>query len=226
MAVLGIVLRRTALDAPAAVLTGAGQGVLEAHAVLIQVRLAAGAVAQGEGGVDVPDARARVYHRDIHKFLPLTQSDLHPALVRLGGPEVGEGIVHKLIDDLGETLEVAGDGTPEFMTIGVVVDGKMGFFHKYRSFLEGRWPCIGKIKHRAGRAYTVFPKGSGGGRHPCPRAPCLSQAKRVYYPCGADAVRCVGGSFTCAGVGEVATPPRCRCFILHIYHSTGKSVVK
>ena len=174
MAVLGTVLRRTGLDAPAAVLTGAGQSVLETHAVLIQVRLSAGAAAQGEGGMDVPDARARVYHRDIHKFLPLTQSDLHPALVRLGGTEVGEGIVHKLIDDLGETLEVAGDGAPEFMTIRAIVDGEMNFFHKHRSFLEGRWPCIGKIKHRAGRAYTVFPKGSGGGRHPCPRAPCLS----------------------------------------------------
>lgn len=31
----------------------------------------------------------------------------------------------------------------------------------------------------------------------------LWMAKWVYYPCCADAVCCVGGSFTCAGVGEL-----------------------
>lgn len=63
VAVLGVVLRRAGLDAPAAVLTDAGQGVLK----LVQGRLAARAAAQDEGGVDVPDASAHVHHRDIHK---------------------------------------------------------------------------------------------------------------------------------------------------------------
>lgn len=56
-------------------------------------------------------------------------------MFRPGGLEVGEGVVYKLIDDLGEALEVAGDGTTEFLTLGVIVDGKLVFFHKYRSFL-------------------------------------------------------------------------------------------
>ena len=120
MAVLGVVLRRAGLDAPAVVPAGAGQGMLEAHAVLVQGRLAVGTAAQGEGSVDVLDARARVHHRDIYKFLPLAQADLHPALVGPGGPEVRDGVIHELIDDLGEAAEVAGDGSPEFLSVGVV----------------------------------------------------------------------------------------------------------
>ena len=56
----------------------------------------------------------------------------------------------------------------------------------------------GQCLHGADRDMTG-PGPSVPGKAP----PCAFGSKRVYYPCGADKVRCVGGNITCAGTGEV-----------------------
>ena len=97
------------------------QGVLEAHAVLVQSGFGAGAGGNGEGGVHVLDAGAVVPDRDIHIIPLLLQHDLHPPTDPVGA-EIGNRVVDQLAEGLAEVLEVAGDAGEKLLAVGGVVD--------------------------------------------------------------------------------------------------------
>ena len=123
VAVVGHVLCRPGLDAPMLILPGVDgrQGVLEAHAVLIQSGFGAGAGGNGEGGVHVLDAGAVVPDHDVHIISLLLQNDLHPA-APLMGAEIGNGVVDQFAEGLAEVLEVAGNAGEKLLAVWGVVD--------------------------------------------------------------------------------------------------------
>ena len=123
VAVIGHVLCRPGLDAPMLILPGVDgrQGVLQAHAVLVQRGFGAGAGGNGEGGVHVLDAGAVVPDHDVHMVPLLLQNDLHPAVDPVGA-EIGNRVVDQFAEGLAEVLEVAGDAGEKLLAVGGVVD--------------------------------------------------------------------------------------------------------
>ena len=97
------------------------QGVLQAHAVLVQRGFGAGAGGNGEGGVHVLDAGAVVPDHDVHMVPLLLQNDLHPAVDPVGA-EIGNRVVDQFAEGLAEVLEVAGDAGEKLLAVGGVVD--------------------------------------------------------------------------------------------------------
>ncbi len=135
------------------------QSVLEAHAVLIQSGLGAGAGGNGEGGVHVLDAGAVVPDHDVHMVPLLLQHDLHPAADPVGA-EIGNGVVDQFAEGLAEVLEVARNAGEKLLAVWGVVDvsnddlahnssSKKMFFRKTKRTVQ----VI--ALHRAGGSYNI-----------------------------------------------------------------------
>ena len=177
------------------------QGVLEAHAVLVQSGFGAGAGGNGEGGVHVLDAGAVVPDHDVHMVPLLLQNDLHPAVDPVGA-EIGNRVVDQFAEGLAEVLEVAGDAGEKLLAVGGVVDvSNDDLAHNSSSkkcFFENKTHGAGHCPTSCGRILQ--------------HSSCPARRKRVYCPYRCGESRCVGGHFTCAGDGVVATLHHCRVF--------------
>ena len=194
VAVVGHVFCRPGLDAPMLILPGVDgrQGVLQAHAVLVQSGFGTGAGGNGEGGVHVLDAGAVVPDRDIHIIPLLLQHDLYPA-TPLMGAEIGDGVVDQLAEGLAEVLEVAGNAGEKLLAVWGVVDvSNDDLAHNSSSkkcFFENKTHGAGRCPTSCGRILQ--------------HSSCPARRKRVYCPYRCGESRCVGGRITCAGAKEL-----------------------
>lgn len=160
VAVIGHVLCRPGLDAPMLILSGVDgrQGVLEAHAVLVQSRFSAGAGGNGEGGVHVLDAGAVVPDRDIHIIPLLLQHDLHPAADPVG-VEIGNRVVDQFARVWPKSLKL-----PEMPAKNSLPLGALSMFRIMISriivppknvFLKTKRTVQVVALHRAGGSYNI-----------------------------------------------------------------------
>ena len=109
-----------------------GQGVLETVTVLVQGSLLVSLARQRHGICQVADPGAAVLHGDVHLLTAGVKRQPHGA--DHGGlppvpAEVGDAVIHKLADCLGNVGEAAADGLPEVLSIRRIVQLELFFLH-------------------------------------------------------------------------------------------------